>query len=76
MKTYVTFGRDHTHHINGKTIDHNCVAVINGNRDDVFKMFGPKFCFEYSENEWNDSYDGGNADAVMKQYYPRGYINV
>ena len=28
MKTYVTFGFDHAHAINGKTFDKDCVAVI------------------------------------------------
>lgn len=67
MKTFVTFGQDHIHRINGKVFDHNCVAIVNGNRDDVFKIFGSKFCFEYSEDFWDDK--------TMK-YYPRGYLEV
>ena len=54
-KTYVTFGHNHTHHIDGKTYDKDCVAVIYANdeiegRNLAFKIFGTKFCFEYPEN--------------------------
>lgn len=67
MKTFVTFGQVHTHSINGKTFDKNCVAIVNGDRDKVFEIFGEKFSFEYSEDSWNEDW--------MK-YYPRGYITV
>ncbi len=30
MKTIVTFGQGHTHRVNGKTLDCNCVALIEG----------------------------------------------
>lgn len=67
MKTFVTFGQVHTHSINGKTFDKNCVAIVNGDRDKVFEIFGEKFSFEYSEDSWNEDW--------MK-YYSRGYITV
>lgn len=67
MKTYVTFGQNHTHRINGKTFDRDCVAVVNGDRETVFELFGPKFCFEYPENYW---------DEDTLKYFPRGYIEV
>ena len=67
MKTYVTFGQTHIHSVNGKTFDKDCVAVVDGGRDKVFEIFGPKFGFEYSEDEWNEE--------AMK-YFPRGYITV
>ncbi len=67
MKTYVTFGQSHVHRINGKILDRDCVALINGNRDDVFKMFGDKFCFEYAEDKFN-------FDSM--KYFPRGIIEV
>jgi hypothetical protein len=67
VKTFVTFGQVHTHSINGKTFDKNCVAIVNGDRDKVFEIFGEKFSFEYSEDSWNEDW--------MK-YYPRGYITV
>jgi hypothetical protein len=71
MKTYVTFGQDHRHEINGKVFDKDCVAVIEGadavtNRLKAFELFGPKFCFEYPEDQWHGK----------MEYFPRGYIPV
>lgn len=67
MKTYVTFGQTHTHSINGKIFDKNCVAVVHGDREKVFEIFGPTFYFEYPEDTWDDK---------NIKYYPRGYITV
>lgn len=67
MKTYVTFGQRHTHRINGKTFDCDCIAIVNGDRDKVLEIFGPNFCFEYSEENW---------DSSLIKYFPRGYIEV
>ncbi len=72
MKTYVTFGQEHAHSINGKTFDKDCVAVIEADgpadgRRKAFEYFGPKFSFEYFEDEWDES---------KMAYYPRGYIPV
>lgn len=67
MKTYVTFGQEHIHRIGGQVFDRDCVAVVEGGRDQVFELFGPKFCFEYSEDAW---------DAGKMKYFPRGYIEV
>ena len=67
MKTFVTFGQDHTHKINGEIFDKDCIAIVDGNRAEVFRIFGQKFCFEYPEKIWNDD--------VIK-YFPRGYITV
>ena len=67
MKTYVTFGQEHVHRINGKTFDKDCVAVLEGDRNTVFQLFGQKFCFEYPEDQWDDK-------KIV--HYPRGYIEV
>lgn len=72
MKTYVTFGQDHVHSVDGKTLDKNCVAVINSNsaeegRNIAFELFGPKFSFEYPEDYF---------DFDSMHYYPRGLIEV
>ena len=67
MKTYVTFGQDHMHRINGQVIDKDCVAIVNGGRDQVFAIFGPKFCFEYPEDIWDEN---------KMVYFPRGYIEI
>ena len=72
MKTFVTFGFDHAHAINGKTFDKDCVAVIESEsavegRAKAFEIFGAKFCFEYPEEHW---------DEDKMKFFPRGYINV
>ena len=68
MKRYVTFGQAHVHSINGKTFDKDCVAVLEGTRDDVFNTFGQQFCWEYDETEFD--FDS------LNEFYPRGLINV
>jgi hypothetical protein len=67
MKTFVTFGQGHTHRVNGKTFDCDCIAVVDGDRAKVFEIFGPKFCFEYPEENWDES---------KMKFFPRGYIEV
>lgn len=67
MKTFVTFGQDHIHKIGDKVFDKDCVAIVNGGRDKVFEIFGPRFCFEYREDLW---------DEEDMKYFPRGYITV
>ncbi len=72
MKTYITFGSDHVHRVNGKTLDHNCVAVINHTEEEdgraiAFELFDAKFCAEYPEKYWDES---------KLEYFPRGYVTV
>ena len=71
-KTYVTFGQDHTHSVNGKTFDKDCVAVIecndrNHGRALAFELFDVKFCFEYHEPEF---------DPKSLRFFPRGLLNA
>jgi len=65
-KTFVTFGSDHKHTINGDKFDHNCVAIVNGDRDEVFRIFGARFCFEYPEEHW------GGDPARVASFWPDG----
>lgn len=72
MKTYVTFGQDHAHSVNGKTLDKDCVAVINASNEEegqkiAFELFGPKFSFSYAEEKF---------DTRNMHYYLRGFIKV
>lgn len=69
MKTYITFGQSHTHRVNGKTLDCDCVAAIESashdeGRTKAFEYFGDKFCFSYFEK------------APDMRYFPRGVIEV
>ena len=71
-KTYVTFGQDHAHSVNGKTFDKDCVAVIEckdaaEGRELAFEYFNGLFCFEYHEQMFN-------MNSML--YYPRGFIEV
>lgn len=65
--TFVTFGQDHRHVIDGKVFDKDCVAVVKGGREKVFELFGRKFCFEYPESHWDDS---------KMRFFPRGCIEA
>ena len=72
-RTFVTFGQDHIHKINGIIIDYNCIAVIHHDkpedgRDKAFEFFGPKFCFEYQEEHFD--FDS------LNRWFPRGLIEV
>ena len=72
MKTYVTFGQTHIHRVNGKIFDKDCVAVIEtksaeAGRAKAFELFDRKFCFEYSEKDFQ---------FTWMNFFPRGLINV
>lgn len=74
MKTYITFGQIHTHGINGKTFDHNCIGVIEhpeseSGHEIAMDIFDAKFHNAYPEDEWNSMKD-------PLKYYPRGLIGV
>ena len=69
MKTYVTFGQTHVHHIDGKIFDKDCVAVIPAEspeegRRKAFALFGPTFCFEFYDMPPN------------MEYFPRGFVEI
>ena len=73
MKTYVTFGQVHLHTIGAKTIDKDCIVVFDTPSEEegrlkAFEFFGPKFCFTYTEEHWDDS--------RMMPYFSRGYIEL
>ena len=72
MKTYVTFGFDHRHIVDGKVIDKDCVAVIScadaaEGRKIAFELFGHKFSLEYPEDHF---------DFDSMRDFPRGFIEV
>lgn len=71
-KTYITFGFDHIHTIDGQIFDKNCVAVITTEsaqkgRERAFELFGNKWCFEYPEANWKE-------EKLI--YFPRGYVYI
>jgi hypothetical protein len=67
MKTYITFGQEHVHSINGKTFDKDCVAVVNLPEEEAREIFMPEFCFSYTEFRF----------AVLSQeFFPKGITSV
>lgn len=70
--TYITFGQDHMHRVHGKTFDCDCVATIqaetqSAGRERAFELFGPRFCFEYFNEQF---------DLSTMHFFPRGLIAV
>lgn len=69
MKTYVTFGQAHTHSINGRTFDKDCVALIEAptqeeGRQKAWDLFSRKFCFTYFDQ------------PPDMRYFHRGFLKV
>lgn len=67
---YVIFGNCHIHNINGKTLDHDCVAVFkakdgNEGRKKAIDLFGYKFFTDYHDTDWKEE---------ELKYFPKGYI--
>lgn len=72
MKHYVTFGPEHTHRINGITLDCDSVAcyeAINtqAGRQLAFDTFGDKFFTDYHDTEFK---------MEDLHYFPRGIIEI
>jgi len=61
--TYITFGQEHKHIIQGITFDRNCVALIDNGRETAFLLFGDKWAFEYK-------------DKPDMNFFPRGIIEI
>ena len=72
MKTYITFGQIHTHSINGKTVDKDCVAVINANTHEE----GRASAFEWFDGKFHNAYSEEDFDPSILEYYPRGLIEL
>ena len=73
MKTYVTFGQVHTHSVNGKTFDKDCVAVIEAKSESAAR----EIAFEYFGDKWFTTYtDKEQMDRDVADFFPRGYIDV
>ena len=69
MKVYITFGQNHSHRVNGVTLDKDSIAVIDASsheegRNIAFELFGTKFATSYD-----------NVDDIL-HYFPRGLIEI
>jgi len=70
--TYVTFGQDHTHRVNGITFDCDCVAVIQAPSEEE----GRARAFELFSGEFGTSYFEDQFDPDSLRFFPRGLINL
>lgn len=73
MKTYFTFGQNHTHSFQGHTLDKDIVICFSGvpatkARDLMFHYFGKEWCFQYSHEDV--------ARSNMMQHFPRGILTI
>lgn len=71
MKVYITFGSGQAHHIAGKLLHPNVVAVIEVGstvdvREEVRRTFDNKFHNIYLEEDWKEE--------EQLAYYPDGYV--
>jgi len=65
---YISFGQIHTHSVEGKTFDKNCIAVIKAEsksdaHNKAMDIFNGVFCFVYEEKP-------------DMSFYPRGLIEL
>ncbi len=72
-RIYITFGQSHTHRVNGKTFDCDCVAIFNASgekegRDLAWEYFGSAWCTSYTEEQFK-KHD-------LAEYFSRGEIEV
>lgn len=72
MKIYITFGQAHAHSVNGKTLDKDCVAVINAEDESA----GRKLAFEWFDGEFHNSYTDKTKPKDLMDFFPRGLIEV
>ena len=75
MKVYITFGQDHVHHVNGKTLDKDCIGAVEcasyaQGRKWAMDWFNAKFHNCYDEDYFNE-----HRDEILP-YYSRGVIDV
>ena len=68
MKYYISMGQIHTHSIEGKTIDKDCIVEIEAEgrtaaQEMAYKMFGREYSFVYNER----------PNMV---FFPRGIIQL
>lgn len=68
MKCYFTFGQIHTHSINGKTLDKDCVAVMTVESLEEGHNLGMAI--------FDAHFHHCTADIPDMSFYPRGIINI
>jgi hypothetical protein len=58
---YFTFGQTHTHSVNGKTFDKDCMVKITADdpRQVMFDTFGQQWALQYDSPEHLDLYPRG-----------------
>lgn len=69
-RSYITFGQDHRHEVNGEIFDKDCVALIEHETDPrevAFELFGREWSMEYPEKYF---------DMASMKHFPRGIIKL
>lgn len=68
MKIYITFGQIHVHSINGKTLDKDCVAVIEAETHEK----GRKIAMDIFDGVFHQSLN----EPPDMSFFPRGLIEI
>lgn len=70
-RAYFTFGQAHVHCVNGKTLDKDCLGVIEAKDATECR----ELAFEWFEGRFHNQYNEEPGDEIM-QYYPRGFVYI
>ena len=71
MHVYFTLGQLHTHSVNGKTLDKDCVVCVTNHPTE--KSARDAFV-EVTNNLFHESFT--KLDEKTLEYYPRGVIEI
>lgn len=70
VKHYVTFGQCHVHHMNGVTLDKDCVGVIKAPTQEQAR----ELAMTWFKGKFGTSYC--SIEHLDLQYYPRGLVEI
>lgn len=67
--SYFSFGQTHVHSVNGRTFDKDDIVKITHlqPRQRMMGLFGPKWAFEYTEEEFA---------RIDPRHYPKGVTEL
>ena len=69
---YVTFGQEHTHRINGITLDCDTVACYDAINADA----GRRLAFDTFGDKFFTDYHGDKFPMEDLHYFPKGIVNI
>lgn len=69
----ITFGQVHSHRVNNRTFDRDCVAVINSDSEEEAR----KIAFSLFGDKWHESIPEAQYDEEgLGVYFPRGKVEA